>query len=94
MNKLELLDAIQQKTKHLKQQNERLLQSNNALEARIAEYLQQIEHSKAEIKQLKESMHVQALGQQVSDNQALRKELDRYIKIIDQCMAALATQEG
>ncbi|MBU3675932.1 MAG: hypothetical protein FGM54_01955 [Chitinophagaceae bacterium] len=94
MNTLEILNAIEQKTKHLKQQNERLLENNSALEARVAGYVQQIEQSKAEIKQLKEAMHVQALGQQVSNNQALRKELERYIKIIDQCMAALATQEG
>lgn len=94
MNTLELLDAIEKKTRRLKQHNERLQADNKALEARIFDYLQQIEQSKAEIKLLKETIHTRAIGQELANHQTLRKELDRYINIIDQCMASIATQES
>lgn len=88
-----LLVQIEKKARRLKQQNERLAANNTALEARIFDYLQQLDEAKARINQLEDQLKHRGISEQVLDKQAMQKEIDRYIKIIDQCMAVVNTRE-
>jgi hypothetical protein len=93
METLALLVQIEKKARRLKQQNERLVANNAALEARIFDYLQQLDEAKASIKLLEDQLKHRSMSEQVVDKQAMQKEIDRYIKIIDQCMAVVNTRE-
>ena len=93
METLPLLERIEKKVRRLKQHNERLAAHNAALEARIFDYLKQLEEAKTAITRLEEQLQVRHLGKQVGDKKTLQKEIDRYIKIIDQCMASVNTRE-
>ena len=93
METAQLLDRIEKKVRRLKQQNERLSTDNAALEARIFDYLKQLEEAQIVIKRLEDSMKHRAVGDATTHKQALQKDLDHYIKIIDQCMAAINTRE-
>lgn len=93
METAQLLDRIEKKVRRLKQQNERLSTDNAALEARIFDYLKQLEEAQIVIKRLEDSMKYRAVGDANTHKQALQKDLDHYIKIIDQCMAAINTRE-
>lgn len=88
-----LLVQIEKKARRLKQQNERLAANNTALEARIFDYLQQLDEAKARINQLEDQLKHRGMSEHIVDKQALQKEIDRYIKIIDQCMAVVNTRE-
>ena len=93
MDTKQLLTSIEKKAKRLKQHNERLLADNAALEARLFDYLQQLEQTRSEVKRMEETLKHRAVGELVNNKQDLRKELDRYIKIIDQCLATINTRE-
>lgn len=93
METAQLLDRIEKKVRRLKQQNERLSTDNAALEARIFDYLKQLEEAQIAIKRIEDSMKHRAVGDARAHKQALQKDLDHYIKIIDQCMAAMNTRE-
>lgn len=93
MNTQELLHGIEKKVRRLTQHNARLAAENAALESRLFDYLQQLKEAQETIKQLEDRLQQRSLSTQVVNKQALRKELDRYIKIIDQCMAAVNTRE-
>lgn len=93
MDAAQLLDRIEKKVRRLKQQNERLSADNAALEARIFDYLKQLEEAQVAIKQMEDSIKHRVVGDLSTHKQALQKDLDHYIKIIDQCMAAINTRE-
>lgn len=93
MDTSQLLDRIEKKVRRLKQQNERLSADNAALEARIFDYLKQLEEAQVALKQMEDTIKHRAVGDMSIHKKALQKDLDHYIKIIDQCMAAINTRE-
>lgn len=92
MNTLQLLDEIEKNFVKIKKRNERLEKENEDLKDSVFEYLQKLETAKKEIAQLETSLkatHLAHAGN--TDVKMLRKELDKYIYMIDKCIAAVQT---
>jgi len=88
-----ILTEIEQKAKRLTSRMIRLEKENEDLRNSMFEYLNRLEQQKKESEKLK--MEIKALkvgGAVTSDKRKLKKDIDQYIHLIDQCLATLNTE--
>jgi replicative DNA helicase len=84
------LNEITAKVKKLKTRTARLESENEALRKSVFGYLQQLEQQKKESEKLSQSIQNDKISQSIaSDKKSLQKELDKYILMIDKCIAAV-----
>ena len=84
------LSEITSKIKRLKSRNLRLETENEELSKSVFNYLQLLEAQKKETEKASLSVQHEILGQSLSgDKKVLLKELDKYILMIDKCIAAV-----
>ncbi len=84
------LSEITSKIKRLKSRNLRLETENEELRKSVFNYLQLLEAQKKETEKASLSVQQEILGQSLSgDKKVLLKELDKYILMIDKCIAAV-----
>ncbi len=84
------LSEITSKIKRLKSRNLRLETENEELRKSVFNYLQLLEAQKKETEKASLSVQHEILGQSLSgDKKVLLKELDKYILMIDKCIAAV-----
>ena len=89
----QILDTIEQKSKRLVSRVNRLEQENADLKKSVFEYLQKMENQLKEINQLKHQIKVNDLQKSVTgDKKKLQRELDKYIHLIDKCIANINTE--
>ena len=85
------LEELGRKIKRLKSRNERLESENESLRQSVFMYLEQLEAAKNESKKNKQDILIQQIGKN-ADKKSLQKEIDKYIQLIDKCMATLRTK--
>ncbi len=86
------LADIRSKIKKLKTRNLRIEAENEELRKSVFGYLQLLETHKKETEKASLSAQHELLAQSVNvDKKALQKELDKYILMIDKCIAAVNT---
>jgi len=84
------LSEITSKIKRLKTRNLRLEAENEELRKSVFNYLQMLDAQKKETEKASLSMQHEMLGQSLSgDKKVLMKEMDKYILMIDKCIAAV-----
>ncbi len=84
------LSQITSKIKKLKARNLRLETENEDLKKSVFGYLQQLEDQKKESVKLSQSMQHNLISQSLTtDKKTLQKEIDKYILMIDKCIAAV-----
>jgi replicative DNA helicase len=84
------LNEIRSKISRIKSRTQRLEQENEALRKSVFEYLQQLESQKKETAKLNLMMQHEQIGLSLNaDKKKLQKELDKYILMIDKCIAAV-----
>lgn len=87
------LIEIKDKAKLLKQRADRLEKENASLRENVFEQLKIIDTQKEKINQLKQEIIAKTFVQQTGAvNTNLKKEIDTYIHLIDECLANLKTQ--
>lgn len=88
----EQLASITAKIKKLQVRNQRLETENEELRKSVFGYLQQLADQKRESEQLAQEMRNSMIGQSLGiDKKNLQKELDKYILMLDKCIAAVQT---
>ena len=88
-----ILSEIELKAKRLTSRMIRLEKENEDLRNSMFEYLNKLEQQKKEADKLQ--MEIKALkvgGSVSSDKRKLKKDIDQYIHLIDQCLATLNTE--
>jgi chromosome segregation ATPase len=88
-----ILTEIELKVKRLTSRMIRLEKENEDLRNSMFEYLNRLEQQKKEADKLQ--MEIKALkvgGSVTSDKRKLKKDIDQYIHLIDQCLATLNTE--
>ena len=88
-----ILTEIELKAKRLTSRMFRLEKENEDLRNSMFEYLNRLEQQKKEADKLQ--MEIRALkvgGSVTSDKRKLKKDIDQYIHLIDQCLATLNTE--
>lgn len=84
------LASISQKIKKIKARNTKLENENAELRASIFEYLQQLDVYKKANEKAITSMHTREIGDVSKiDKKILRKDIDKYILMIDKCIASM-----
>lgn len=84
------LNEIRSKIGRIKNRNQRLEQENETLRKSVFDYLQQLDNQKKETAKLHQMMQHEQIGQSLTaDKKKLQKELDKYILMIDKCIAAV-----
>lgn len=82
--------TIISKIKKLKARTQRLEAENEELRKSVFNYLQQMELQKKETEKMLSSMQHEQMGMALnSDKKVLLKEIDKYILMIDKCIAAV-----
>jgi hypothetical protein len=88
-----ILSEIELKAKRLTSRMIRLEKENEDLRNSMFEYLNKLEQQKKEADKLQ--MEIKALkvgGSVTTDKRKLKKDIDQYIHLIDQCLATLNTE--
>lgn len=95
MDKVEsLLNDIEKKAKKLLAHNERLQAENRELRERIFSYLQKIESYSKEISQKRQEVGTSKMIEvSTIDKVQLRKEIDKYIYLIEKCISSIHITE-
>ena len=84
------LQQITSKIRKLKIRNQRLEAENETLRRSVFEYLQQLEEQKKEAAKINQSITQSQIGQTINvDRKNMLRELDKYILMIDKCIAAV-----
>jgi replicative DNA helicase len=84
------LTEITSKIKKLKARNQRIEAENEELRKSVFGYLQLLETQKKDTAKASLSLQHEQLSQSLGgDKKALQKELDKYILMIDKCIAAV-----
>lgn len=85
-----LLSEIELKAKSLQQRLQRLTKENKTLQDSVFEYLKQLDENRKEILELKKKVANQQLAERIElDKKQLQKEIDRYVQLVDKCIATL-----
>jgi uncharacterized protein (UPF0335 family) len=88
METIDLIQQIEQKSKRLLSRMERLEQENSDLKKSVFAYLEKMDAQVKEINQLKQKIQVLDVKNSVSmDKKTLQRQLDKYIHLIDKCIA-------
>lgn len=87
----ELLDSLEQKARRLKQRTDRLEQENRELRDSVFRYLEQLDQKAKALREAEQKETATLLSQALpaGERKALRKEIDRYIALLDRCVAQL-----
>ncbi|HPI54120.1 MAG TPA: hypothetical protein PLU10_05470 [Chitinophagaceae bacterium] len=81
---------ITSKVKKMTTRMKRLESENESLKKSVMTYLELLDQQKKETDKLTQQLKAGQIQQQVSgDNKKLQKELDKYIGLIDKCIAAV-----
>ncbi len=84
------LASISQKIKRLKARNTKLENENAELRASVFDYLQQLDLYKKANEKAITSMHTREISEVSKiDKKILRKDIDKYILMIDKCIASM-----
>ncbi|MBK7763449.1 MAG: hypothetical protein IPI46_08745 [Bacteroidetes bacterium] len=84
------LASIRTKVKKIKARNAKLESENAELRASIFEYLQQLEIYKQANEKAAQGIRTREIGDlSKTDKKVLRKDLDKYILMIDKCIATM-----
>ncbi|HOZ51383.1 MAG TPA: hypothetical protein PLU17_05970 [Chitinophagaceae bacterium] len=87
------LVEINSKIKKLKARTIRLEAENEELRKSVFEYLQQIETQKKESEKIAQTLQHYRISDSIqSDKKILQKEIDKYVLMIDKCIAAVNTK--
>jgi len=90
MNIPELLAELEQKARKMKARSERLEKENEELRASVFNYLKKLDEQRLEQEEANKRFQAAVAGNTLNgDRKILQKELDRYIHLIDQCLASL-----
>lgn len=90
MNIPELLADLEQKARKMKTRSERLEKENEELRASVFNYLKKLDEQRLEQEEANKRFQAAVAGNTINgDRNLLQKELDRYIHLIDQCLASL-----
>lgn len=82
--------TITSKIKKLKARNQRLEVENEELRKSVFNYLQQLDVQKKETEKMVTALQHEQMGQALNaDKKVLLKEIDKYILMIDKCIAAV-----
>lgn len=88
-----ILTEIELKAKRLTSRMIRLEKENEDLRNSMFEYLNRLEQQKKEADKLQMEIKALKVGGSVnSDKRKLKKDIDQYIHLIDQCLATLNTE--
>jgi hypothetical protein len=88
-----ILTEIELKAKRLTSRMIRLEKENEDLRNSMFEYLNRLELQKKEADKLQMEIKALKVGDSVtSDKRKLKKDIDQYIHLIDQCLATLNTE--
>ena len=88
-----ILTEIELKAKRLTSRMIRLEKENEDLRNSMFEYLNRLEQQKKEADKLQMEIKALKVGGLVnSDKRKLKKDIDQYIHLIDQCLATLNTE--
>lgn len=88
-----ILTEIELKAKRLTSRMIRLEKENEDLRNSMFEYLNKLEQQKKEADKLQMEIKALKVGDSVtSDKRKLKKDIDQYIHLIDQCLATLNTE--
>lgn len=86
----EQLARITSGIKKLQVRNQRLESENEELRKSVFDYLQQLADQKKHSEHLVQKMRNAMIGQSLGvDKKNLQKELDKYILMLDKCIAAV-----
>lgn len=84
---------ISSKIKKMVVRTKRLEAENDALRKSVFEYLQQIENQKNIVESLQQASYAQHIVEgSTYDKKKLQKEVDKYISLLDKCIASLHVQ--
>lgn len=88
-----LLSEIEEKATKLNKRMQRLESENAELRASVFNYIQQLDEAKHKLTDAETQLKSAAISsKQHFDNKELKKELDKYILLIDRCIASLHTK--
>lgn len=86
---LKLIEQIEAKTKKLSTRYSRLEKENEEMRSSIFEYIKKMDEQKKEIQKLQLQLKTISIGATShSDKKKLQREIDKYILLIDKCIAA------
>lgn len=90
MNTHQLLTDIEQKVKKLKLRSDRLEKENEEMRHSVFGYLQKLQEQQTQYEDLLRQFQAAEMSKTLhTDRKTMQKELDRYIHLIDQCLASL-----
>lgn len=88
-----LLNEIESKAGKLNKRMQRLESENAELRASVFSYIQQLDETKNKLSAAESQLKTMAISdKQAIDSKELKKELDKYILLIDRCIASLNTK--
>lgn len=89
----EIISEIERKSKRLLTRVDRLEKENIELRKSVFDYLEKMEKQKTEIEKIKSELKITQLSKSIpSEKKALQKEIDKYIYLIDKCIASVKTE--
>jgi chromosome segregation ATPase len=89
----EIISEIERKSKRLLTRVDRLEKENTELRKSVFDYLEKMEKQKTEIEKIKSELKITQLSKSIpSEKKALQKEIDKYIYLIDKCIATVKTE--
>jgi|688.fasta_scaffold586756_2 chromosome segregation ATPase len=89
----EIISEIERKSKRLLTRVDRLEKENTELRKSVFEYLEKLEKQKNEIETIKSQLKITQMSKSLpSEKKALQKEIDKYIYLIDKCIATVKTE--
>ena len=89
----EIILEIERKSKRLLTRVDRLEKENTELRKSVFDYLEKMEKQKTEIEKIKSELKITQLSKSIpSEKKALQKEIDKYIYLIDKCIASVKTE--
>jgi hypothetical protein len=89
----EIISEIERKSKRLLTRVDRLEKENTELRKSVFDYLEKMEKQKTEIEKIKSELKITQLSKSIpSEKKALQKEIDKYIYLIDKCIASVKTE--
>jgi chromosome segregation ATPase len=89
-----IISDIESKAKRLKVRMERLEKENEELRNSVFEYLGKLEANQQECFTLKKEIETAKIGQLLQvDKKQTKREIDKYIHMIEKCISAINTSQ-
>ncbi len=89
----EVIIEIEHKTKRLLTRLNRLEKENTDLRKSVFDYLEKLEKQKFEIEKINSDLKITKMSKSLPlEKKNLQKEIDKYIYLIDKCIASVKTE--